>query len=64
MILIWPAGHFKRLPRGTTASQVVRDQVGQLTPLGFAQRGGGGGGLSYRRRGGQGTQYEGVRLPV
>ena len=30
MILIWPAGHFKRLPRGTTASQVVRDQVSHL----------------------------------
>ncbi len=27
MILIWPAGEFKRLPRGTTASEIVRDQV-------------------------------------
>ncbi|KAL3147107.1 hypothetical protein ABBQ38_015063 [Trebouxia sp. C0009 RCD-2024] len=26
MVLIWPAGHFRRLPRGTTASDVVRDQ--------------------------------------
>ena len=27
MILIWPAGEFKRLPRGTTASEIVHDQV-------------------------------------
>ena len=28
MILIWPAGDFVRLPRGTTAGQIVHDQVG------------------------------------
>ncbi|DBA73503.1 TPA: hypothetical protein ACH3X1_011529 [Trebouxia sp. C0004] len=33
MILIWPAGEFKRLPRGTTASEIVHDQ-------GWAQRSG------------------------
>ncbi|KAL0045856.1 hypothetical protein WJX82_006850 [Trebouxia sp. C0006] len=33
MILIWPAGEFKRLPRGTTASKIVHDQ-------GWAQRSG------------------------
>ena len=27
MILIWPAGEFKRLPRGTTAGEIVHDQV-------------------------------------
>ena len=27
MILIWPAGEFKRLPRGMTASEIVHDQV-------------------------------------
>ena len=30
MILIWPAGDFVRLPRGTTAGQIVHDQVGVL----------------------------------
>lgn len=32
MVLIWPAGHFRRLPRGTTASDVVRDQVTKFLP--------------------------------
>ena len=27
MVLIWPAGDFVRLPRGTTAGQIVHDQV-------------------------------------
>lgn len=27
LVLIWPAGDFKRLPFGTTASEVVRAQV-------------------------------------
>lgn len=27
MILIWPDGEFKRLPRGTTASEIVYNQV-------------------------------------
>lgn len=27
MILIWPAGNFRRLPRGTTASEIVHDEV-------------------------------------
>lgn len=30
MILIWPAGDFVRLPRGTTAGQIVHDQVRKM----------------------------------
>ena len=30
MILIWPAGDFVRLPRGTTAGQIVHDQVQKM----------------------------------
>lgn len=33
MILIWPAGDFVRLPRGTTAGQIVHDQVRWLYML-------------------------------
>ena len=33
MGLVWPAGSFRRLPRGTTAGGVVRDQVSLLPAL-------------------------------
>ncbi len=27
LVLLWPPGEFKRLPRGTTAGQLIEDQV-------------------------------------
>ena len=27
LVLLWPPGEFKRLPRGTTAGQLIKDQV-------------------------------------